>query len=105
MRTTYSPFALPWHESAACSGPEARRAAKVLNLDDTVDLFFPAKKDARDAYALARPICAACPVMGECAAYIAAHPVRIGMWAGTTPEERHPRLRSTPQPEQEQKSA
>lgn len=103
---SYSPFSPPWHELAACNGPEARRAARQLGLEDTVDLFFPSKEKAKDAYALARPICRTlCPVRAECAAAIAAHPVRLGMWAGTTPEERHPRTGKTPQTETEQKSA
>jgi WhiB family transcriptional regulator, redox-sensing transcriptional regulator len=57
------------------------------------ELWYPKqwKNGDREIYAAARAICATCPVAEECLEYCLALPSHIGnigMWAGTTPEER-----------------
>ena len=73
-----------WMEDAACRGRKT-------------DLFFPVKGTA-SGKALrqiehANAICRACPVFKDCLQYIWAHlPPYIddyGIYAGTTPEDRH----------------
>lgn len=91
-----------WHDDAACNGPEAVAAARILGAARTIEVWFPDKRHAEWAYSLARPVCAGCPVLADCAAAIAAHPSRHGMWAGLSPEERGQyrrasRVRVTPQ--------
>jgi hypothetical protein len=36
----------------------------------------------------ARQVCAGCPVIDECRAFISKYPEQEGVWAGTLPEER-----------------
>ncbi|NUK71097.1 WhiB family transcriptional regulator [Streptomyces lunaelactis] len=58
------------------------------------ELFFPERGDRRTA-ALAREICAQCPVAAACLADAlaiegsAGHAMRFGIRGGTTPEERY----------------
>lgn len=70
--------ALAWAEEALCAetNPEA---------------FFPEKGGSiREA----KRICAACPVQKECLDYALNHGERMGIWGGTTPEERKEMARS-----------
>lgn len=75
-----------WQRYAACATLDADGRA----------LFFPKNpNDAPRCYALARPICRACPVRVACLlsqlnteGLRAPRQERSGMWGGTTPQER-----------------
>lgn len=60
------------------------------------DAWFPDKADQL-AVALAKAGCAACPVLTECRTEVERYEAtsgpsrRWGIWAGLTPEERHPK--------------
>lgn len=49
-------------------------------------LFFPPKGSSNGA--VAKRICAACPVLDVCLAYALAHPKLEGIWGATTDRER-----------------
>lgn len=44
--------------------------------------------DDNGARAHAKAVCRSCPVLAECAAWVAAHPQEHGVWAGTDPRDR-----------------
>lgn len=73
-----------WQEYARCAqtDPEA---------------FFPNKGDSGTA---AKRVCADCPVQQQCLEYALANDERIGIWGGTTPNDRR-RIRRTYETEQE----
>lgn len=54
---------------------------------DNPDLFFPEQGDTRSA-ALAKLICASCPVQTECRDYAIDVAEKHGIWGGTTNRER-----------------
>lgn len=66
----------PWVKQAACAG-----------MADTV--FFPERgDDGKREAAVAKAICAACPVRRECLDFaVATHQIH-GIWGGTTVRER-----------------
>jgi WhiB family redox-sensing transcriptional regulator len=76
-----------WRDRAVCVGGEP-------------EIFFPSEPSHPNAYAVARAVCAQCPVRAECfnAAASAeggrAADYRYGMWGGLTPEERASRHRA-----------
>ena len=61
-----------WMRQAACRGMDA-------------EVFFPST-DQRVRAALA--VCRRCPVRAPCLAYALGDPELVGIWAGTTGEER-----------------
>lgn len=63
-----------WQNQAAC-------------LDADWPTFHP-RKETDDAYAVARTICATCPVKAECLIDAMAYYTQSGMRAGLTPDER-----------------
>lgn len=54
------------------------------------DLFFPISRTGRDGQERrAKQVCGSCPVRTECLAYaMAAGPVLLGIWGGTSEAER-----------------
>jgi WhiB family redox-sensing transcriptional regulator len=67
-----------WRDQAACRAV----APKV---------FHPEKGFGRGTYVRARLVCAGCPVLKQCRAFILSceePDCRYGFWAGTTPDER-----------------
>ena len=68
-----------WIELAECNGVDT-------------DIFYPGPGDKRTP-ALAKKICARCPVINECAEYGREDP--FGIWGGETPRERNKRYRTT----------
>ena len=72
------PTEADWQDAAAC------RAADP-------DLFFP-DREAVEAIARAKEVCASCPVREECLAYAVELNQSEGIWGGHTPAERR-RLR------------
>lgn len=74
-----------WRESAACFG-----------MDQHVffgpDEGFEKKGEQKRRIALAKSICAGCPVRSECLSYALAIKERCGIWGGLTGRERLVRL-------------
>lgn len=66
----------PWRARAACRHPGI-----------TVEVFYVGRGEAPD---LARQVCAACPVIHDCAAYADIHHEQVGLWAGMAPKDRRP---------------
>jgi WhiB family transcriptional regulator, redox-sensing transcriptional regulator len=64
-----------WMSQAACRG-------------DDLDLFFPQRGVAATTMAWARKVCAGCPVRLECHDFAEADAEIIGVWDGTTKQER-----------------
>lgn len=70
----------PWTDDASCRS------------EDPDDWF---ERGESDHYGHARTVCATCPVTGLCLTYALEHETgrgvsyRAGLWAGTTPTERH----------------
>lgn len=63
----------PWVTDGACRGTPW-------------PLWFPEKGTSNvDGQ---RGVCASCPVQGECLAYALEHPYIVGIWGGTTGDER-----------------
>ncbi len=67
----------PWAIDAACVGTETA-------------LWFPDGRLVHDADRAAKAICRSCPVLDDCAAYIARHP-QPGTWAAMTERDRRQR--------------
>jgi WhiB family redox-sensing transcriptional regulator len=64
-----------WMEQAACAS------------HGDPDLWFPEhSQDERQQEALR--VCAACPVRAACLAYVLSMPPQLGIWGGTTEEDR-----------------
>lgn len=55
------------------------------------DLFFP--DSGANTTRHARRVCEACPVMDECLQYALDHPGILGVWAGTTENQRRNMIR------------
>jgi WhiB family redox-sensing transcriptional regulator len=68
-----------WREEAACSGLDT-------------NLFFPAVEDDQVQLAVARKVCALCPVQELCLAFAVESRQTVGIWGGATTRERR-RLR------------
>lgn len=69
----------PWRLEAACRG--------------RTDLFLPQDEThTRDKVAAAKAICATCPVITDCAAWVAANPQPLGVYAGKTARGRQQKL-------------
>ena len=69
-----------WQVKAACRGPQAL-------------VFFPPstferKDEKQDRERRAKAICATCPDKAECLAWALRVGEPVGIWGGTTPEER-----------------
>ena len=64
-----------WHAEAACRGTDP-------------NAFIPARGANGALVARARAICATCPVTEECLAYAMADSDCVGIWSGTTAQER-----------------
>lgn len=66
-----------WRSLAACRGMET-------------DLFYPEGRGRtlHDREAVAKQICAGCPVAAHCRAAAAEHGERFGIWGGLTEDER-----------------
>jgi WhiB family transcriptional regulator, redox-sensing transcriptional regulator len=80
------PEAAPYRALLAAIRPPhwtARAACKNMGWGP----FFPTK-DQRNEYAATRELCESCPARVECLADAMSDPLRDGMWAGTTPEDR-----------------
>ena len=56
--------------------------------EEDTDIFFPEGKDIPGKIALAKAICASCPISGACLQAALASNEEYGIWGGTTPEER-----------------
>ncbi len=56
--------------------------------EDDTDIFFPEGTDVKGKTALAKAICASCPIAAACLQYALATNEEFGIWGGTTPEER-----------------
>jgi WhiB family redox-sensing transcriptional regulator len=71
-----------------------RMRSACLNADP--DLFFPisATSAAAPQVARAKTICAGCPVRSACLGFAMAHRDLMGIWGGTTDEERRKTRRS-----------
>lgn len=67
-----------WRDEAACTGSD-------------IDVFFPVGDD-EEATAIAKEICAACPVREACLGYALSTNQTEGIWGGLTGPERR-RLR------------
>ena len=66
-----------WREHAACVG--------------LTDIFFvPLERGAGIPWIHdpAKQVCAACPVLADCRAWVRANPQKHGIWAGMDPAER-----------------
>lgn len=62
------------------------------------ELFFPdgsLGRTARNLAAIARTVCARCPVREECLRMALELGAEFGVWGGTTPEERRRMARAT----------
>lgn len=68
-----------WREEAACGGLDTH-------------LFFPTSEDDPVALAVARQVCASCPVQEICLEYAIESRQTVGIWGGATTRERR-RLR------------
>lgn len=69
---------MEWTEHAACRGQDQ-------------DLWFPGRqhpKSLATINALAKSICAACPVIDRCLTYAMQEDITYGTWGGLTEEER-----------------
>lgn len=75
-----NPDELAWREDANCSGTDP-------------DAFFPDVENGR-AVAVVKRVCAACPVRTACLDYALARPELVGIWGGTTTNQRR-QLRKT----------
>jgi WhiB family transcriptional regulator, redox-sensing transcriptional regulator len=64
-----------WMRSAAC-------------LDCEPEVFFPPGPSALDHIAEAKDVCRACPVVSDCLRVAMADPTLLGVWGGTSEEER-----------------
>ncbi|MGH3395843.1 MAG: WhiB family transcriptional regulator [Streptosporangiaceae bacterium] len=73
---------------------EWRTRSACLSADP--DLFFPisATAAATPQVARAKAICAGCPVRSACLSFAMAHREVMGIWGGTTDEERRKTRRS-----------
>lgn len=69
--------------------PDWSNDAKCIEEDP--DLFFPTGDGVRaqPQVELARMVCAECPVRLACLRFALATNIDYGVWAGTTPLERH----------------
>jgi len=65
----------PWHSQAACRGMAPSTFVLGRGANESV-------------MSRARAICDVCPVTEECLAYALADPDAMGIWAGTTGQER-----------------
>lgn len=75
-----------WTDLAACRGVDP-------------ELFFPVSVTgpALDQVTEAKKVCAGCPVVADCLAWALRAGEPVGVWGGTTPEERrYLRLRPIP---------
>lgn len=59
------------------------------------DLFFPEAMNATNTIAMAKSICAQCPVQVECLTFALKTKETEGIWGGMTPKERFQLLRKT----------
>lgn len=75
----------PWMIDAACRG----MGPKAFVPD------APAHRDRQSVrrYMKAKEVCATCPVTAQCAEY--GRDERHGVWGGTTPADRSPRMQTT----------
>ncbi|GAA4630542.1 WhiB family transcriptional regulator [Actinoallomurus vinaceus] len=66
-----------WTDLAACRGIDP-------------ELFFPvsAAGPALDQVSEAKRVCASCPVVSDCLAWALRAGESVGVWGGTTPDER-----------------
>jgi WhiB family redox-sensing transcriptional regulator len=55
--------------------------------EEDIDIFFPENGDVKGKTALAKAICASCPVAVQCLQFAIANDEE-GIWGGTTLEER-----------------
>lgn len=70
-----------WFEQAACRG------RTELFYGEEVGRSAPARRRQREA--VAKSICATCPVIDQCLAAAFEHEDEHGIWGGLTPKERH----------------
>lgn len=64
-----------WMRSAAC-------------LDAEPEIFFPPGPSAVDHINEAKTVCRACPVVADCLRVALADPTLVGVWGGSSEEER-----------------
>lgn len=77
-----------WQQNAACLGADP-------------DLFFPPVSGGHTHAAIAKTICAGCPVKTECLTYAIEERIGYGIWGGLDVDERQaisPGRRRFPQP-------
>ncbi len=67
--------------------PSWRELAACLRLEEGEVDFFPDPEDV-GAIAVAKAVCATCPVAEECLAYAIETNQSEGIWGGLTPKER-----------------
>ncbi len=79
-----------WRESAVCA--DSDEDSDTWHLDDTKGAIAAA------ATALAKELCADCPVRPECLAYALQIGPVTGVWGGTTEAERRILMHSQPVP-------
>lgn len=77
----------PWAEDALCAQVD-------------YGLFFP-DTGAHGTVAMAKRICARCPVQTQCLDYALTHMERFGVWGGTSPKQRQQLRRSASESERE----
>lgn len=72
-----------WRARAQCATPMAKRAARAVGVEVVADLFYPDDDERGDLHrAVARELCAQCPVAAECQDYATGRH-ESGIWAGT----------------------
>jgi WhiB family redox-sensing transcriptional regulator len=55
--------------------------------EEDTDIFFPENGDVKGKTELAKAICASCPIAVQCLQFAIANE-ELGIWGGTTAEER-----------------
>lgn len=94
-RTFHEPYphcsTYAWWDAASC-----RTGELVQGVSDQarVTLFHPGRNSTKRAVALAKRICAGCPVQMECLDYAIEANENIGIWGGLGAKERRPLARA-----------
>ena len=80
---TRDDLGLSWRRRAGCTGYPT-------------EWFFPPAGPPGEGAIEARRLCAGCPVRAECLAYALEAPEEVGIWGGTTANERAATRRARP---------
>lgn len=73
---------------------ECHRLAEVEGAEVVAAIFFPTREDGPDTWNAAKEVCGRCPVSDACLEYAVANKERVGVWGGTTGDERRVLIRS-----------